>query len=105
MRPADPVFDRLMNNRYYRLRNITQHRTYTENVNLRKLYNNLVSAATPTLDGEDSIAVFQFLTRFVEEADVQQLSEAQESVLVSLFLTARHWNSSTSSLANTPKEV
>lgn len=71
----------------YCLRNTTKQRACLDNANLRHLYKNMVSTSTPTFNGDGTVTLFQFLIRSVEETDIQQLLEAQLSVLASQFLT------------------
>lgn len=85
--PTYLTFDRLVNYLYLSLRNKAQQREYAENTNLEQLFKNLGLAANLTLIGQDPISFFHFLSRFVEEVDIQQLSEAQGAVRMERFLT------------------
>ena len=86
IRPADPLFDRLMNYRYYRLLNRRKNRGDSL-FDLRKYIKALdITLQDYKFDGSDPIMVFDFLTRFVEEADTLNMTEAQAFIVISHYL-------------------
>ena len=88
IRPADPLFDRLMNYRYYRLLRCDHHRdTQTmldANTRIKSL---MISLGDFKFSGQDPILIFDFLTRITEEADINQMTEAQAFVALPRFLS------------------
>ena len=88
IRPSDPDFDRLMNYRFYRL----IKRAHQRSADSMIVAHRRLTAMTLTLgewkfDGRDPILIFQFLTRLTEEADLNQLTEAQAFATLPRFLS------------------
>ena len=79
IRPGDPMFDRLMNYRYYRLQ--TRGKDKQESLLYLHRYQKPLDNAMKDckFDGSDPIMVLKFLTRYVEETDKLGMTEAQES--------------------------
>lgn len=88
LHPSDPLFDRLMSYRYYRLMRTSRTRSSATTGVIRKQIKNLeLILKDHKFSGEDPIMVFDFLTRFVEEADTIGMSEGQAFVALPHFLT------------------
>ena len=69
--PNDERFDRLMSYRYYRLIDTTAMRTHEKTTRLHKTLKNIeLTMREHKFSGEDSILIFNFLSRVVKEADV-----------------------------------
>ncbi len=87
-KPFDPAFDRLMNYRYYRLQRTTRRRDASAMLDGNKRVKALTYAlgANFKFSGEDPILIFSFLTRLVEEADLNGLNEAQLYASLPRFL-------------------
>ena len=79
IRPADPLFDRLMNYRYYRLIKQSRRRGANSTLDAAKRFKALSLALDnqTKFDGTDPMTVFEFLTRVTEEADLNGFDEGQ----------------------------
>ncbi len=102
LKPFDPAYERLMNYRFYRLLKRDRRRDASVMLDANKRTKALTLALGSKFhfSGEDPILVFSFLTRLVEEADLNGLSEAQLYTALPRFLTGvadRHFSSSRSS--------
>ena len=90
IKPSDPVFDRLMNYRYYRLADTRQVRSAEDTKRLRDQAKTFQSTFDTTkFSGEDPIMVFDFLMKFVEEADTLNVSEAHAFIILPKVLKGR----------------
>ena len=90
IKPADPIFDRLMNYRYYRLMDTNQIRYAEESKKLRDQVKTFQATfASTEFSAQDPIMVFDFLTRFVEEADTLGVSEAHAFLILPKVLKGR----------------
>lgn len=90
IKPSDPAFDRLMNYRYYRLYDTTMIRNADDSKKLREQIKTFQAAFEGTkFSAEDPIMVFDFLTRFVEEADTLGVSEAHAFLILPKLLIGR----------------
>ena len=79
-----------MNYRYYRLSDIRQTRSALETKLLRDQAKTFQSTFDTTkFSGEDPILVFDFLMKFVEEADILDVSEAHAFIILSKVLKGR----------------
>ena len=88
LKPSNKLYDRLMSYRYYRLIKTKHTRTHESTFRLHKLIRNLeLSFKDSKFSGEDPILIFDFLSRFVEEADTLTMSEAQAFMALPQFLT------------------
>jgi len=87
-KPSDPLFDRLMNYRYYRLLETEHERDAQTLIDALKRQKALTIALGSDFkfDGSDPIMVFAFLTRLTEEADLNNLTEAQAFALLPRYL-------------------
>ena len=87
IRPGDPMFDRLMNYRYYRLQ--TRRKDMKESLLYLHRYQKSLDTAMKDckFDGSDPIMILEFLTRYVEETDKLGMTEAQAFALVPNYLS------------------
>ncbi len=84
IQPSDPIYDRLMNYRYYRLADTRESRSTDT---MKKVREHIRSLSTTFDDkdkfsGSDPILVLEFLTKFVEEADTLCITEAQAFIIL-----------------------
>lgn len=87
LRPPNPAFDRLLSYRTYRLRNRRQKRSGKETGKVRDHLKRLgLTMKDASFNGDDPILVLEFLTRFADEADTLEMSEAQAFVALPYFL-------------------
>ena len=87
IKPANSLFDKLMSYRSYRLKLTTDVRTSFATSEVRTHLKNLtLTLKSHAFDGDDPILIFDFLTRFVNEADMLGMSEAQAFVALPAFL-------------------
>jgi len=87
IKPANRIFDKLMSYRSYRLMVTTDTRTSRSTAEVRVHVKNLnLTMKKHTFDGSDPIKIFDFLTRFVNEADMLAMSEAQAFIALPSFL-------------------
>ena len=87
IKPANRKLDKLMSYRSYRLRNTTDMRTSRDTAEVRIHIKNLnLTLKNHTFDGNDPIKIFDFLSRFVNEADMLNMSEAQAFIALPIFL-------------------
>ena len=88
IKPSDPLFDRLMSYRYYRLMQRSHRRDADMMLDTQKRMNALsVSLSDVKFDGKDPALVFDFLTRFTESADLNRMSEAQAFIALPKYLS------------------
>ena len=88
IRPSDVLFDRLMNYRYYRLMKRSHRRDANVMLDANKRMNSLsMTLGEHKFSGQDPVLVFDFLTRFTEEADLNRMSEAQAFISLPRYLT------------------
>ena len=87
IKPANKIFDKLMSYRSYRLKNITDSRSSRSTAEVRIHIKNLSLVLEKHIfDGTDPIRIFDFLSRFVNEADMLSMSEAQAFIALPMFL-------------------
>ena len=87
LRPTNPVFDKLMSYRNYRLTDTTQYRTRHQTGKVWDLIKRLeVTMKDYCFTGGDPILIFEFLNRFVDEADMLDMTEAQAFITLPYFL-------------------
>ena len=87
IKPANRIFDKLMSYRSYRLMVTTETRSSRATAEVRTHIKNLsLTMNQHTFDGSDPIKIFDFLTRFVNEADILAMSEAQAFIALPTFL-------------------
>ena len=87
IKPANKKFDRLISYRSYRLRLTTDQRSSRDTAEVRVHIKNLnLTMKSHIFDGNDPIKIFDFLTRFVNEADMLNMSEAQAFIALPTFL-------------------
>jgi len=90
IKPADPIYDRLLNYRYYRLSDTRQTRSAMETKLLREQTKSFQTSFDKTkFNGEDPVMVFDFLMKFVEEADTLHVSEAHAFLILPKVLSGR----------------
>ena len=78
LRPSNERYDRLISYRHYRIRRTSHSRNSASTLRLHKLIKNLdLTFKEDKFAGTDLILIFDFLTRFVEECDTLDMSEAQ----------------------------
>lgn len=88
IRPSNPLFDRLLSFRFYRLHRTDERRGSRETGMVRLLIKRLeIYLKEHAFSGKDPILVFDTLTRFVEEADTLGMTEAQAYLCLPYFLT------------------
>ena len=88
LKRADPRFDRLMSYRFYRLSRPESRRDSRTTGMVGQLIKRMgLNIDEHKFDGSDPIMVFDFLSRFVEEADTLAMSEAQAYLCLPYFLT------------------
>lgn len=87
IRPADPIFDRLLNYRYYRLLRLdTRRDTRTMLDTSTRIKALQLTMSDSKFSGSDPILIFDFLTRLTEEADINQMTEGQALIALPYFL-------------------
>lgn len=88
LRPSDSRFVRLISYRSYRLMDTegrwTSRATTVVHFHLKRLE---LSFADNKFSGDDPVMIFNFLTRFVEEAEILGISEGQEFLTLPSFIT------------------
>ena len=84
---SDPLFDRHMSYRFYRLNDTTQTRTSSETGKVRRFIKDLeITLSEQKFTGADPILVFDFLVRFIEEMDTLGINEGQAFIILPYFL-------------------
>ena len=89
LKPANPLFDRHMSYRFYRLQRLRPKasNSHRETGQTRGFIKRLeICFKDSYFDGEDPIQILEFLTRFVEEADLLDMSEVQAYQVLPYFL-------------------
>lgn len=89
LKPANPLFDRHMSYRFYRLQRIRPKvsNSTRETGQTRGFIKRLeICFKDAYFNGEDPIQILEFLTRFVEEADLLNMSEVQAYQVLPYFL-------------------
>ena len=80
------LFERLLSYRSYRLKETSGRRTARETGKVKDHIKRLeVSFNSRHLDGKDPIMVFDFLSSFVKECEMLEMSEAQAYIAVAFF--------------------
>ena len=88
IKPSNSSFDRLMNYRYYRLKDGRSKRSHATSQATRHFIKSMdLTFKEHRFDGSDPILVFDFLTRFVEEADILTLNEGQAFLILPHYLS------------------
>ena len=88
IKPSDVLFDRLMNYRYYRLKRTKGSRSSKHILEVRKHLKSLdITLKEYKFNGQDPILVFDFLSRFVEQADTLRMTEMQAFVALPHYLS------------------
>ena len=86
--PSEERFDRLLSYRYYRLHKTNANRSSATMTRLHKTLKNLeLTMREYKFSGEDPILIFDFLSRLVEEADTNSMTEGQLMVCLPHMLT------------------
>lgn len=87
LNPTNRDYKRLLSYRYYRLKRSSSRRTGRETSKVKDQVSRMnVSLRDLTFDGVDGILVLEFLARFVAEADILEMSEAQAFLALPYFL-------------------
>ena len=87
LRSSDPMYDRLLSYRYYRLREKKAGVNAAGMIKLRIFMKSLdITMQGHRFDGSDPIAVFSFLIHFVTEADKLNMSEGQAYLAIPSYL-------------------
>lgn len=86
IKPSNSIFDRLMNYRYYRLKDVRTKRSLTATQAVKKFGKSLEVTFKMKFDGTDPMMILTFLTRFVEEADILNMNEGQAYLLLPRFM-------------------
>ena len=86
IKPADPTFDRLLNYRYYRLQRTRVTRSSERTLEVKKHIKSLDLSLRKKFTGKDPVMILNFLTRFVEEADIIKMTEAQALLALPHYL-------------------
>ena len=89
IRAINPLYERQLDYRYYRLKRQTSKRTGRKTGKVRDQIKRMAySLEEYRFTGEDPIMVFDFLARFCDEADTLEMSEAQAYVALPYFFRA-----------------
>ena len=87
LQPTNLLFRSLLSYRTYRLGDLSDPRTPRGNSKIKDRITRLeLPMRCHTFDGRDPIHVLDFLARFVREADMLKMSEAQACIAVPYFL-------------------
>ena len=87
IRPSNRDYRKLLDYRYYRLKDRRQKRTGYATKKVKKQTSKLeVTLKDRKFDGSDKIKVLTFLAEFAEEADLLRMSEGQASLALKSFL-------------------
>ena len=87
IKPSNREYRRVLDYRYYRLRNRRQKRDGKATKAVRKFISRLeVTLKDRKFDGVDKIKVLSFLAKYVNEADLLGMSEAQAVLALPTFL-------------------
>ncbi len=87
IKPSNSIFDRLMNYRYYRLKDARSKRSLTAIQFIKKLIKSMDITFKAKFDGTKPILVLDFLSRFVEEADMLNMNEGQAYLILPHYLS------------------
>lgn len=88
LKPTNPLYRKLLSYRYYRLEDSSGTRSSRDTGRVKDLIRRMnVTMLKQKFSGEDPILVLDFLARFVQEADVLEMSEAQAYVALPYFLS------------------
>ena len=88
LKPNNPLFDRLLSYRYYRLNRTTHSRSAKETGKVRDHIKRLeLTMQRHRFSGEDPILVLDFLNKMVDEANTLGMSEAQAYLSLPYFLS------------------
>lgn len=86
-KPANKTFDKLMSYQSYRLMITKDRRSSRDTADVRVHIKNLnLTMKNHVLNGNDPIKIFDSLTRFINEVDMLQMSEAQAFIAIPTFL-------------------
>ena len=78
LRPSNPLYTKLVSYRHYRLKFTDQERTGRETGKVKDHVRRLeLTLRDEAFDGSDPVRVLPFLSAFVAEADVMEMTEAQ----------------------------
>ena len=87
LRAPNPLYDRLLSYRLYRLRDTSQSRSSRATAKVKDFIKRMeLKLKDHYFSGEDPVLVLDFLVRFCKEADTQGMSEAQAYLAVPYFL-------------------
>ena len=87
LQPSNHRYDQLMSYRFYRLARREQQRDSIATTRLSRLLKNLdLTFKDKKFNGLDPVIIFDFLTRFVEECDMLDMTEAQAYVALPHYL-------------------
>lgn len=88
LKPTNLLYRKLLSYRYYRLEDTTPQRTPRGTGKVRNHLRQMeLTMKAHKFSGEDPILVLDFLSRFVAEADILRMSEAQAYIALPYFLT------------------
>ena len=87
IRPSNPLYKKLLSYRYYRLLKTTSKRTGRETAKTRDHIKRMeITLKDYSFDGQDPIKVLEFLSKFCDEADTLEMTEAQAYVVLPYLL-------------------
>lgn len=87
LKPNNPYFDQALSYRTYRLENTDQERTSRQTGKVKDHIKRLqLTLEECSFDGGDPILILEFLSRFADEADTLEMSEAQAFIALPYFL-------------------
>ena len=87
IKAANRIFDKLMSYRSYRVMVTSEMRSSQATTEVRTHIKNLsLTMNHNAFDGSDPIKLFEFLIRFVNEAEILAMSEAQAFIALRTFL-------------------
>ena len=95
LRPSNPLYTKLVSYRHYRLKFTDQERTGRETGKVKDHVRRLeLTLRDEAFDGSDPVRVLPFLSAFVAEADVMEMTEAQAISPCPMLLRAPHGSTS-----------
>ena len=87
MHESDPLFDEALSYRFYRLQDTSQSRSSRATGKVKDLVKRIeIKMWNHRFDGDDPSSIIDFLKRFVKEADIQLMLEAQAYLALPSFL-------------------
>lgn len=87
LKPTNPLYRKLLSYRYYRLQRSSGNRSSRGTGRVKEYIKRMsISLWKREFDGRDPIQVLDFLARFVQEADILGMNEAQAYLALPYFL-------------------